>query len=77
MSPEARQYLQTLSAAEKRALCGLCGISIHHFYNILSTNSRKRFSIPLACKLEVITKKKLTRRQLRPDLDWDLLGAPQ
>lgn len=76
MSPEARNYFRSLSAAEKRAICNLCNIGIRYLYNSIS-NPKKRFSIPTACKIEMLSKGRVTRRMLRPDIDWDLLDAPK
>ncbi len=75
MLPSAAQYFRRLSAVEKKAVYERCEISRQYFYNLISQNSKKKPSVDLVKKLQAVTKNRVTRYELRPDLDWDLIDG--
>lgn len=72
MLPSAAQYLRSLRPEEKKAIYEQCGITRQYFYNLLG-NPNKKASVELACRMQQVTRGRVTRRSLRPDLDWDLI----
>ena len=71
MTPSAKEYLRSLTATEKAALAEKCGISRFYLNNLIYT--KKSPSPLLACRIEDATSGRVTRRQLLPAVDWDLL----
>lgn len=74
MLPSATRYFRSLTAIEKKALCEKCEISRQYLYNLISRPERK-VSLELACKLEKATNKRVTRRSLLPQVDWDFVES--
>lgn len=69
--PRAQRYLRSLRQIERAALAEKVGISLPHLQNIIY--GKKAPGVELACRLEIECRSAITRRDLRPDLDWDLI----
>lgn len=73
MLVSAKTYLRSLTPPEKKALITKCGITRGYFYNLLAGS--KRPSAALACRIERFTSGRVTRREVLPDVDWELLAG--
>ena len=71
ITPRARTYLRSLKMVERKAFADKVGISLNHLQNI--TYEQKQAGVELACKIELISRGAISRRDIRPDLDWDLI----
>lgn len=71
MNPKALSYLKGLKRIEKEAICKRSGISIRWLQNMMYAG---RLPSPDVAKaLEKATFGELTREDLRPDINWDLI----
>ena len=68
MLPRANAYLRSLRVA----LADRCGIKLTSLNNVIYG---KRLSVALACRIERETRGAVTRRELLPDIDWDLISG--
>ena len=71
MTPKALAYLRGLKRIEKEAVCRKSGISIRWLENLLY--SRRQPSVRVARAMEKATFGAITREDLRPDINWDLI----
>lgn len=67
-----RKNFYSLKPAERKAIATHCGIKRSYLSNLISTRDRYP-SLALAAKIEAATKGHITRRELRPDLDWNII----
>lgn len=72
MLPRANAYLRSLRKVERVALADRCGIKLTSLNNVIYG---KRLSVTLACRIERETGGAVTRRELLPDIDWDLISG--
>nr|DAM18876.1 MAG TPA: Putative antitoxin of bacterial toxin-antitoxin system, YdaS/YdaT [Caudoviricetes sp.]DAR32918.1 MAG TPA: Putative antitoxin of bacterial toxin-antitoxin system, YdaS/YdaT [Caudoviricetes sp.] len=72
MLPRANAYLRSLRKIERSALADRCGIKLTSLNNVIYG---KRLSVALACRIERETGGAVTRRELLPEVDWDLLSG--
>lgn len=72
MLPRANAYLRSLKKVERIALAERCGIKLTSLNNIIYG---KALSVPLACSIEKETGGAVTRRELLPNVDWDLISG--
>lgn len=72
MTPKALEYFKSLKPVEKKALCQRAGISLRWLHNCMYVQS-KNFSLDVTEKIEMISRGKITREDLRPDIDWTLI----
>lgn len=72
MLPRANAYLRLLRKVERVALADRCGIKLTSLNNVIYG---KRLSVALACRIERETGGAVTRRELLPDIDWDLISG--
>ena len=72
MTPRALEYFKSLKPIEKKALCQKVGISVRWLHNCMYVPS-KNFSPEVAEKIEMVSCRKVTREDLRPDIDWSLI----
>lgn len=72
MLRKANNYLRSLKKIERCALAERCGIKPSSLNNIIYG---KTLSVRLACVLERETAGAVTRRELLPHLDWDLISG--
>ena len=72
MIQDAYAALKGMSSAEKKALAQKCGISRFHLYNVMGG---KPPSVQLASRIERATGGRISRKDLRPDVDWNLLSG--
>lgn len=73
MTPYAVSYLRGLKRIEKVALCAKSGLSIRWLENMLYANRQP--SPELAIRMEKASEGRVSRRDLRPDLDWSLIDS--
>lgn len=71
MLPRANAYLRSLRKIERVALAERVGIKPSSLNNIIYG---KPLSIQLACLIEKETGGAVTRRDLLPTVDWDLIS---
>ena len=72
MLETAVSYLRSLTPAEKIAFAKKCGIKRGYLYNIMCGS--KSPSVLLACRMEKASRGRITRREILPALDWELLA---
>ena len=72
MLPRANAYLRSLRKIERSALADRSGIKLTSLNNVIYG---KRLSVALACRIERETGGAVTRRELLPEVDWDLLSG--
>ncbi len=72
MLPRANAYLRSLKKVERNALAERCGIKLTSLNNIIYG---KKLSVCLACSIEKETGGAVTRRELLPEIDWDLISG--
>lgn len=72
MLPRANAYLRSLRKVERSALADRCGIKLTSLNNIIYG---KQLSVSLACRIEKETGGAVTRRELLPEVDWDLIAG--
>lgn len=72
MLKNASEYLRSLSKFEREALAERCGMKATSLNNIIYG---KRPSISTACKIEAETCGAVSRRDILPDVDWDLIAG--
>ena len=72
MLPRANAYLRSLRKVERKALAERCGIKLTSLNNIIYG---KAPSVGLACSIEKETCGAVTRRELLPGIDWDLISG--
>lgn len=72
MLPRANAYLRSLKKVERIALAERCGIKLTSLNNIIYG---KALSVSLACSIEKETGGAVTRRELLPNVDWDLISG--
>ena len=69
MLPRANAYLRSLRKVERVALADRCGIKLTSLNNVIYG---KRLSV---ARIERETGGAVTRRELLPDIDWDLISG--
>lgn len=72
MNEHAKKALKALTIEERRNLAARCGVSLYTIQNVVLSGHKP--SLLLACKIEREMYRQVTRRDLRPDIDWDLLS---
>lgn len=72
MLPRANAYLRSLRKVERAALADRCGIKLTSLNNVIYG---KGLSVALACRIERETSGAVTRRELLPEVDWDLISG--
>nr|DAH44240.1 MAG TPA: putative antitoxin of bacterial toxin-antitoxin system, YdaS/YdaT [Caudoviricetes sp.] len=72
MLPRAKNYLRSLRRCERAALAERCGVALKTIQNI---TYGKNPSISLACRIAEQSSGAVTPRDLRPDVDWDLIDS--
>lgn len=70
---EKRHPLQHLTKTEKDSLAQVCGTTLGYINQIIY--GKNRASIELAIRIEKAMDGRVSRRDLRPDIDWDLIDA--
>lgn len=65
--------LRHLTKLEKLSLATVCGTTLGYINQIIYGKSRA--SVQLAIKMEKALDGRITRRELRPDINWDLIDA--
>lgn len=68
---KAISFFKSLSASEKRELAEKVGIGLSSLRNIFY--NRLTPSIVTTLRIEKATKRKLTRYEIAPEIDWTLL----
>lgn len=68
---KAINFFKSLSASEKRELAEKTGIELTSLRNIFY--NRLTPSIVTTLRIEKATKRKLTRYEIAPEIDWTLL----
>lgn len=72
MNEHAKAFFKSLKPAERQAIAERCGIKRSYLTNLITCKDRYP-GVALAAKIEAATNGRITRRQLRPDLDWKLI----
>lgn len=72
MNNKASEQLRKLCAFERRALAKRCGISATYLNHLIYLPN-KRPSPDLAIRIEVASKGRIRKEDMRPDVDWSLL----
>lgn len=67
--------LRHLTKLEKMSLAKVCGTTLGYINQIIYGKSQA--SANLAVKMEKALDGKITRRDLRPDINWDLVDSAQ
>ena len=67
------QSLRSLTKIEKIALASVCGTTIGYINQIIYGKSIP--SPSLALRIDIATGGKCSKRELRPDVDWNLVEA--
>jgi DNA-binding transcriptional regulator YdaS (Cro superfamily) len=65
-------YLRKLSRIEREALAERCGMKLTSLNNIIYG---KKPSIEMACRIESETCGAVSRRDLLPEVNWDLIAG--
>ncbi len=65
-------YLRQLSRIEREALAERCGMKLTSLNNIIYG---KKPSIEMACRIESETCGAVSRRDLLPEVNWDLIAG--
>jgi len=71
MNEHATAFFKSLKPAERRAIATRCGIKRTYLTNLISSKERHP-GVALAAKIETVTNGRITRWELRPDIDWKL-----
>lgn len=71
MNNKASEELRKLCAFERRSLAKNCGISVTYLNHLIYLD-RKRPSPDLAVRIELATKGRCRKEDMRPDIDWSL-----
>lgn len=71
MNKTAETYLKSLPRMVRAALAERAGTKLSYLQYAI--NGKKSVSIELACRLELASNGRITRRDIRPDVDWDLI----
>lgn len=66
------EYLRRLTRVEREALAERCGMELASLNNIIYG---KKPSIAMACRIESETCGAVSRRELLPEIDWDLIAG--
>lgn len=72
MDERAKSFFKSLKPAERKAIAARCGIKRTYLSNLITCRDRYP-SVTLAAKIEAATNGRVTRQELRPDLDWRLI----
>lgn len=67
----SHEYLRGLSPEEKRGVAKMAGCSISTLRVVWSNFQRP--SVKLAVAIDKVTKGKVKKEDLRPDIDWSLI----
>ncbi len=74
MNETSKSFFRSLTAEEKDAVAAKCGINRRYLNNLIYGDKRHP-GVKLAAKIERATSCRVTREQLRPDVDWKLLSG--
>lgn len=74
MNEQAVKFFRTLKSAEKDAIAQKCGIDRRYLNNLIYSRDRNP-GVSLAANLEKASNGRIKREDLRPDIDWNLLGG--
>lgn len=66
------EYLRRLTRVEREALAERCGMKLSSLNNIIYG---KKPSIAMACRIESETCGAVSRRDLLPEVNWDLIAG--
>lgn len=66
------EYLRRLTRVEREALAERCGMKLASLNNIIYG---KKPSIAMACRIESETCGAVSRRDLLPEVNWDLIAG--
>lgn len=72
MNKQSSDFFKSLKSVERAAIAERCGIK-RTYLNNLVTCPDKHPSIVLAAKIEQVTGGRITKQQLRPDIDWNIV----
>ncbi|MBQ9240538.1 MAG: helix-turn-helix domain-containing protein [Duodenibacillus sp.] len=72
MNDYAVSFFKALKPVERKAIAQRCGIKRTYLNNLITCKDRVP-SVVLAAKLESATNGRITRRDIRPDIDWKLI----
>ena len=73
MNNKASAELRKLCAFERRSLAKRCGISVTYLNHLIYLPN-KRPSPELAMKIEELMRGRCRKEEMRPDVDWSLIG---
>lgn len=68
MNEKAKQFLHNLTFKEKQLLAERCGIALSTLRNMMYSGAKP--SLTLAARMERETFRKVSKKDLRPDIDW-------
>lgn len=74
MNDYATNFFRSLKSVERQAIAKRCGIKRGYLNNLVTCKDRVP-GVELAAKIEAATNGRIKRQDLRPDIDWKLIGG--
>ncbi len=72
MNETATTFFKSLKSVERQAIAQRCGIKRSYLNNLITCKERYP-SVVLAAKIEAATNGRVTRQDMRPDIDWKII----